>query len=98
MHETRTEYIFVFIMFVVNPKCEKKHTKQSIHRQTELTRQVTYHERASAPAPSTTGIHPISHEEFAIKEDRDILNSCDKKNPRHTRFENNSRKGTLTLT
>lgn len=38
--------------------------------------ETTYHERASAPAPSTNDIHPISHEEFAAKGRR--RKDCDK--------------------
>lgn len=75
----------------MNPKCDTQNNLlkmgdcmiwnlYTLHWQTELTtEQVTYHEQASAPAPSTTDIHPISHEEFAKKKKEDILNSFDKK-------------------
>ena len=32
-----------------------------------------YHEQASAPAPSTTDIHPTFHEEFATEEEKDNM-------------------------
>ena len=33
----------------------------------------TYREQASAPAPSTSDIHPTSHGEFATKENKRYL-------------------------
>lgn len=38
----------------------------------------TNRERVSAPAPSATDTHPISHEEFAVEEDRkyDMIHSA----------------------